>query len=98
MIQFILESSPSSSSKHSDFNFNHSSISPLSSGDTNEYDGSLDFSPFDYLTTSNKVAFDAPLQEDDQVFIGSSEKLIPLSLYKDMLDESMSSDLKARFL
>ena len=33
-----------------------------------------------------------PLDKDDQVFMGPSEELIFLSLYKDMLDESMSSD------
>ena len=36
---------------------------------------------------------DPPLHEDDEVFMGlSEEELIPLSLYRDMLDESMSSD------
>ena len=83
-------SSPSSSSEHSDFNFNHSPTGSLSSVDTSESDGSLDFSFFDYLTRSNNVASDAPLQEDDQVFMGPSEELIPLPLYKEMLDESMS--------
>ena len=85
-------SSPSSSSDYSDFNFNHSPTGPLSSGDTSESDVNLDFSPFDYLTSSNNVASDTPFQEDDQAFMGPSEELIPLPLYKDMLDESMSSD------
>ena len=87
-------SSPSSSSEHLDFNFNHSPTGPLSSGDTCESDGNLDFSHFDYLATSNNVTSDPPLQEDDQVFMGPSEELIRLPLYKDILDESMSSDAK----
>ena len=85
-------SSLSSSSEHSDFNFNHSPIGLLSSGNSTESYGSLNFSPFDYLITSNNVTSDPLLHEDDQVFIGSSEELIPLPLYNDMLDESMFSD------
>ena len=86
-------SSPSSSSEHSDFNFNHSLTGPLSSGNSSESDSSLDFTPFDYLTTSNNVLFDPPLHEDDEVFMRpSKEELIPLPLYKHVLDESMSSD------
>ena len=78
---------PSFSSEHSNFNFNYSPTGPLSSRDYSESDGSLDFISFDYLTTSNNVAFDHPLHEDDQVFMGPSEELIPLPLYKDMLYE-----------
>ena len=86
-------SSPSSSSEHSDFNSNHSPTGPLSLGYSSESDTSLDFTPFDYLTTSNNVLSDPPLHEDDEVFMGHSKvELIPLPLYKDMLDESMSSD------
>ena len=45
-----------------------------------------------YLTTSNNI-LSPPLHEDDEVFMGpSEEELIPLPLYKYMLDESMSSD------
>ena len=65
-------SSPSSSSEHSDFNFNHSPTGPLSFGDTSESDSSLDFSPFDYLTTSNNILSNPPLYEDDEVFMGPS--------------------------
>ena len=84
---------PSSSSEHSDFNFNHFPIGPLSLGDSSEYDSSLDFTPFDCLTTSNNILSDPPLHEDDEVLMGlSEEELIPLPLYRDMLDESMSSD------
>jgi len=84
---------PSSSSEHSYFNFNHSPTGLLSSGDSSEHDSSLDFTPFEYLTTSNNVLSDPPLHEDDEVFMGrSEEEFIPLSLYKDILDESMSSD------
>ena len=86
-------SSPSSSSEHSDFNFNHSLTGHLSSGYSSESDSSLDFTPFDNLTTSNNILSDSPLHEDDEVFMGlSEEKLIPLPLYRDMLDESMSSN------
>ena len=86
-------SSPSFSSKHSDFNFNHSPIGPLSSGYSSESESSMDFTPFDYLTTSNNILSDPPLHEDDEVLIElSEEELIPLSLYRDMLDESISSD------
>ena len=43
--------------------------------------------------SSNNILSDPPLHEDDEVFMGLSEKeLIPLPLYRDMLDESMSSD------
>ena len=86
-------SSPSSSSEHSDFNFNHSPTGSLSSGYSSESDNSLNFTPFDYLTTSNNILSDPPLHEDHEVFMGLSEgELIPLPLYSDMLDESMSSD------
>ena len=86
-------SSSSSSSEHSDFNFNHSPTGPLSSGYSSESDSSLDFTPFDYLTTSNNILSDPPLHEDDEVLMGlSEEELIPLPLYRDMLDESMSFD------
>ena len=86
-------SSPYSYSEHSDFNFNHYPTSPLSLGNSSESDNSLDFTPFDYLTASNNVLSDPPFHEDDEVFIGpSEEELIPQPLYKDMLDESISSD------
>ena len=86
-------SSPSSSSEHSDFNFNHSLTGPLSSGYSSESDTSLDFTPFDYLTTSNNILSDPPLHEDDDVFMTlSEEEIIPQPLDRDMLDESMSSD------
>ena len=86
-------SSPSSSSEHSDFNFNHSPTGPLSSGYSSESDTSLDFTPFDYLTTSNNILTDPLLHEDDEVFMGlSEEKIIPLPLDRDMLDESLSFD------
>ena len=86
-------SSPSSSSEHSDFNFNYSPTGPLSSGYSSESDSSLDFTTFDYLTTSNNILSDPPLHEDDEVFMGlSEEEIIPLPLDRDMLDESMSSD------
>ena len=86
-------SSPSSSSEHPDFNFNHSPIGHLSSGDSNKSDSSLDFTLFDYLSTSNNILSNHPLHEDDEVFIGHSEEgLISLPLYKDILDESMSSN------
>ena len=62
-------SSPSSSSEHSNFNFNHSPTGPLSSGYSSESDTSLDFSPFDYLTTSNNILIDPPLHGDDEVFM-----------------------------
>ena len=79
-------SSPASSSEHSDFNFNHSPTGPLFSGDSSESDSSLDFTPFDYLTTSNIVLSDPPLYENNEVFMGpSEEELISLPLYKDML-------------
>ena len=64
-------SSPSSSSEHSNFNFNHSPTDPLSSGDSSE-PSSLDFTPFDYLTTSNNILSNPPLHEDDEVFMGPS--------------------------
>ena len=84
-------SSPSSFSEHSDFNFNHSPTGPLSSGDSSE--SIADFTPSDYLTTSYNVLSNPSLHEDDEVFMGlSEEELIPLPLYKDMLDERMSSD------
>ena len=86
-------SSPSSSSEHSDFNFNHSPTGPLSLGYSSESDSSLDFTPFDYLTTSNNILSDPPLHEDDEVFMGlSKEEIIPLPLHRDMFDESISSD------
>ena len=85
--------SQSSSSEHSDFNSSHSPTGPLSSGNSNESDSNLDFTPFDYLTTSNNILFDPPLHEDDEVFMElSEEEIIPLPLDRDMLDESMSSD------
>ena len=82
--------SPSSSSEHSDFNFYHSPTGPLSSWDSSEFDSSS----FEYLTILNNVASDHPLHEDDQVFMGPSEELIPLPLYEDMLYESMSSNVE----
>ena len=86
-------SSPSSSSEHLDFNFNRSPTGPFSSGYSSESDISLDFTPFDYLTTSNNILSNPPLHEDDEVFMGlSEEEIIPLPLDEDMLDESMSSD------
>jgi len=86
-------SSPSSSSEHLDFNFNRSPTGPFSSGYSSESDTSLDFTPFDYLTTSNNVLTDLPIHEDDEVFMWVSEEdIIPLPLDGDMLDESMSSD------
>ena len=91
-------SSPSSSSEHSDFNFNHSPTGPLSLGYSSESDSSLDFTAFDYLNTLNNILSDPPLHEDDEVFMGlSEEELIPLPLYRDMLDESMSSDAGSSF-
>ena len=85
-------SSPSSSSEHSDFNFNHSPTGPLSSWYC-ESDTSLNFTPFDYITTSNNTLTDPPLHEDDEVFMWvSEEEIIPQPLDRDMLDESMSSD------
>ena len=84
---------PSSFSEHSDFNFNHSPTDSLSSGDSNEFDSSLDFTHFDYLTISYNILSNPPLREDYEVFIRlSEEKIIPLPLEGDMLDESMSSD------
>ena len=86
-------SSPFSFSEHSDFNFNHFPIGPLSTGDSSESDSSLDFTLFDYLTTSNNILSNPPLHRDDGIFMGPSEKeLIPLPLYKDMLNESMFSN------
>jgi len=86
-------SSPSSSSEHPDFNFNHSFTDSLSTGYSSESDSSLSFTPFDYLSTSNNILSNHPLHEDDEVFIGHSEEgLISLPLYKDILDESMSSN------
>jgi len=86
-------SSPSSSSEHLDFNFNRSPTGPLSSGYSSESDTSLDFTPFDYLTTSNNVLTDPPIHDDNEVFMWVSEEdIIPLPLDGDMLDESMSSD------
>ena len=59
----------------------------------------MNFSPFDYVTTSNNVLSNPPLHKDDEVFIGlSEEELIPLPLYKDMLDETCPLMLEARFL
>ena len=78
-------SSPSSSSEYLDFNFNHSLTGTFFSEYSSESDSSLDFTPFDYLTTSNNILSDPPLHEDHE--------LIPLPLYRDMLDESMSSDV-----
>ena len=53
----------------------------------------MSFTPFDYFTTSNNVLSDPPLHEDDEVFMRpNEEELIPLPLYKDMLDEIISSD------
>ena len=92
-------SSPSSSSEHSDFNFNHSPTGPLSSGCSSESDSSMDFTPFDYLTTSNNILFDPPFHEDDEVFMGlSEEELIPLPFYRDMLMKACPLMLEARFL
>ena len=52
----------------------------------------------DYLTTSNNILSDPPLHEDHEVFMGlSEEELIPLPLYRDMLDECMSSDAGGSF-
>ena len=79
----------SSSSEHSDFNFSYSPTGSLSSGDSNESDSSLNFTPFDYLTTSNNILSDTLLHEDDEIFMGlSEEELIPLPLYRDILDEN----------
>ena len=86
-------SSPSSSSEHSEFNFNQSPTGPLSLGYSSESDTSLDFTPFDYLTTSNNVLTDPPIHDDNEFFMCVSEEdIIPLPLDEDMLDESMSSD------
>ena len=86
-------SSPSSSSEHLDFNFNRSPTGPLSSRYSSESDTSLDFTPFDYLTTSNNVLTDPPIHDDNEFFMWVSEEdIIPLPLDGDMLDESMSSD------
>ena len=53
----------------------------------------MDFTPFDYLTASNNVLSDPFFREDNEVFMRpSEEELIFLPLYKDMLNESMSSD------
>ena len=72
-------SSPSSSSGHSEFNFNQSPTGPLSSGYSSESDTSLDFTPFDYLTTSNNVLTDPPIHDDNEVFMWVSEEdIIPL--------------------
>ena len=85
----------SSSSEHSDFNFSHSPTGPLSSGHSSESDSGLDFTLFDYLTISNNILSDPPLHEDDEVFMGpSEEELIPLPFFKDMLDESMPSNME----
>ena len=86
-------SSPPSSSDHVDFNFNRSPTGPFSSRYSSESDTSLDFTPFDYLTTSNNVLTDPPIHQDDEVFMWVSEEdIIPLPLDGDMLDESMTSD------
>ena len=97
-------SSPSSSSEHSEFNFNQSPTGPLSSGYSSESDTSLksdtslDFTPFDYLTTSNNIFTDPPIHDDVEVFMWvSAEDIIPLPLDGGMLDESMSSDAIGSF-
>ena len=69
-------SSPSSSSEHLDFNFNHSPTGPFSSGYSSESDTSLDFTSFDYLTTSNNVLTDPPIHEDNEDFMWVSEKTL----------------------
>ena len=70
----------SSSSEQSDFNFTHSLTSPLSPGGSSESDNSLGFSHFNYLLLSSNVASDPTLHEEDQVFLGYDEELIPMSL------------------
>ena len=90
---------PSSSSEHSNFNFNYSPTGPLSSGYFSESDSSLDFTPFNYFTTSNNILSDPPLHEDDEAFIGlSEEKLIPLPLTEICLRKACPLILEARFL
>jgi len=87
-------SSESSFSKQSDFNFTHSPTDPLSLGESSESDNNLDFSPFNYLLPSSNVASDPTLHEEDQVFLGHGEELIPMPLDEEMLDKSMSSDVE----
>ena len=91
-------SSSSSSSEHSDFNFNHSLTSPLSSRYSNESDTSLDFTPFDYLTTSNNILSDPPLHEDDEVFMWVSEEELFLSHLTETCFQACPLMLEARFL
>jgi len=61
---------------------------------SSESDNSLDFSPFNYLLLSSNAASDPTLHEENQVFLGHGEELIPLPLDEKMLDKSMSSDVE----
>ena len=87
-------SSKSSSSEQSNFNFAHSPIGPLSPRESSECDNSLEFSHFNYLLPLNNAASDPTLHEENQIFLGYGEELIPMPLDKEMLDKSMSSDVE----
>ena len=87
-------SSPSSSSEQSDFNYTHSPTGPLSLGDSSDSDKSLNFYPFDYILPSNNTAYNPTLHEEDQIFLVPGEDLISLSLYEDIPDKSMSSNVE----
>ena len=91
-------SSPSFS-EYSNFNFNHSPTCALSSEDSSESDSSLDFTPFDYLTTSNNILSDPPLNENDEVFMGLSEENLFLCHFTEIcLMKACPLILEARFL
>ena len=87
----------SSSSEQSDFNFTHSPTGPLSLEESRESDNCLNFSPFNYLPSSN-AASDPTLHEEDQIFLGHGDELIPIPLDEDMLIKVYPLTQKARFL
>ena len=87
-------SSEASSSEQSDFNFTHSPTGPLSPGKSSESDNSLDLSLFYYLLLSSNASSDPSFHEEDQVFLGHGEELIPIPLDEEMLDKSMFVDVE----
>ena len=87
-------SSESSSSEQSDFNFTYSPTGHLSPGESSESDNSLSLSHFNCLLPLSNDASDPTLHEEDQVFLGHGEELIPMPLDEEMLDKSMSSDVE----
>ena len=81
-------------SEHSGFNFTHSPSGPLSPRESIASHSSLNLSFFffDLLFLSEEFAPNPPPQEGDQVLLEPGEEIIPLQLFEDMLEESMSSD------